>query len=434
MRANPVLHLFPLVKFCLIAAVATGLQGQAYAWKRQPAPIVYKGDGYQANKTGQVATPASAPANMDRATQRLNFTYPGSASKSSTPAPSPLSDAPAQRAYASIAEPQALTVSAASDRMLLKFPGTSLSPTAAEPAEQIDPRPVEPAPRAVSQPVSTTALEPLPAPATPAAKPLEQGPAQLIDGTPTPANTYKVSHDPVPMFDESGLAVVFGSEFANMPTANGEILDQSAFMGAHPSLPLPSLVQVTNAVTGQEVIIRVNDRGPYEDGAVLQVTEAAADALGMQANAQNRVSLRYLGAAPAGVELAGAGEALPDSSARVEQPAPSPAPYVALKPQARPTPQARLQTVSYSPPTAQAATAGDTFYVQVGAFSDIANAQDMQFLLQRDFDVVISPARVNGADFFRVRVGPMQSRDAARGLSDRLRSRGIMSTRIVTDQ
>ncbi|MBU3921143.1 MAG: septal ring lytic transglycosylase RlpA family protein, partial [Alphaproteobacteria bacterium] len=97
---------------------------------------------------------------------------------------------------------------------------------------------------------------------------------------------------------ETGVAIIYGDEFDGLPTANGEIFDQSALTAAHPSLPLPSLVQMTNPATGREVIVRVNDRGPFEDGAALQVSRAAARALGFEGAGQAELTLSLVGNAP----------------------------------------------------------------------------------------------------------------------------------------
>ncbi|MEO0981785.1 MAG: septal ring lytic transglycosylase RlpA family protein, partial [Pseudomonadota bacterium] len=71
-----------------------------------------------------------------------------------------------------------------------------------------------------------------------------------------------------PAYDEQGVASWYGDGFEGRPTANGEIFEASAMTAAHPTLPLPSLVHVVNLDNGREVVVRVNDRGPFEDLAV----------------------------------------------------------------------------------------------------------------------------------------------------------------------
>lgn len=78
---------------------------------------------------------------------------------------------------------------------------------------------------------------------------------------------------------EHGLASWYGPGFDGNLTANGEIFDQDAMTAAHPDLPLPSFVQVTNLENGESVILRVNDRGPVSDRLVIDVSQGAAEQL-----------------------------------------------------------------------------------------------------------------------------------------------------------
>lgn len=89
----------------------------------------------------------------------------------------------------------------------------------------------------------------------------------------------------VPEFDpvisvEHGLASWYGPGFDGRLTASGEVFDQDELTAAHPDLPLPSFVQVTNLENGESVIVRVNDRGPMSDDLVIDVSQGAAEELG----------------------------------------------------------------------------------------------------------------------------------------------------------
>jgi rare lipoprotein A len=81
---------------------------------------------------------------------------------------------------------------------------------------------------------------------------------------------------------EKGLASWYGSDFQGKPTANGETFDKNQLTAAHRHLPFGSLVRVTNRNTGTSVEVRINDRGPWEDGRIIDVSEAAADILQMK--------------------------------------------------------------------------------------------------------------------------------------------------------
>lgn len=256
---------------------------------------------------------------------------------------------------------------------------------------------------------------------------------------------------------ETGVAIVYGDEFDGLPTANGEIFDQSALTAAHPTLPLPSVVQVSNPANGKDVFVRVNDRGPFEDGASLQVSREVARVLGFEGAGQAELTVRLVDekaastvakpreesapkliaasyqapqpakAAPAneladellgGDELAGGTSWTAPKRAEVKWPEP-PAEW-GVAPETKPA----VQKVS--------ASAAGTHFVQLASFSDIGNAETLYRGLNADLPVEIVPARVNGTDYFRVRVGPLASREAAQQLRDRLNAEGKGDGRVVT--
>ncbi len=138
-------------------------------------------------------------------------------------------------------------------------------------------------------------------------RPLENG----VAGAPTSRYTgYKVGQPyqvkgvwyypkDQPSYDEIGIASWYGEQFHNHYTADGEIFDMGMASAAHKTLPLPSLVEVTNLTNGRKVIVRVNDRGPFVDGRVIDMSKAAAEELGFVAAGVTRVRVRYVGKAPA---------------------------------------------------------------------------------------------------------------------------------------
>jgi rare lipoprotein A len=80
---------------------------------------------------------------------------------------------------------------------------------------------------------------------------------------------------------DEGVASFYGSQFAGRRTANGEVFDPNAMTAAHPSLPFGSELRVTNAHNGESVVVRVNDRGPFTGGRVIDLSKAAAQEIGM---------------------------------------------------------------------------------------------------------------------------------------------------------
>lgn len=82
-------------------------------------------------------------------------------------------------------------------------------------------------------------------------------------------------------FRQEGIASWYGAEFEGRPTASGEIFDPGKFTAAHPDLPFGTVLVVTNAVNGEQVVVRVNDRGPFVKSRVIDVSRAAAEKLNM---------------------------------------------------------------------------------------------------------------------------------------------------------
>ncbi len=102
---------------------------------------------------------------------------------------------------------------------------------------------------------------------------------------------------PQPDYDAVGLATLYGSGYRGRRTADGEIFEPSAPSAAHTTLPIPCVVEVTNLANHRRIRVRVNDRGPFAPGRILDVSPAAASALGFQGMA--RVRVRFIGPAPA---------------------------------------------------------------------------------------------------------------------------------------
>jgi rare lipoprotein A len=101
-----------------------------------------------------------------------------------------------------------------------------------------------------------------------------------------------------PSYSAVGMASWYGAAFHGRRTANGEVYDMASLSAAHPTMPLPSYARVTNLGNGYSVIVRVNDRGPYHAGRVMDVSSRVADVLDMKAMGTARVKVDYVGPAP----------------------------------------------------------------------------------------------------------------------------------------
>ena len=131
-----------------------------------------------------------------------------------------------------------------------------------------------------------------------------------------------------------GQASWYGADFHGRLTANGEVFDMQTLSGAHPTLPLPSYVRVTNLENRRSVVVRINDRGPYHDSRVIDVSVRAAKLLGFYDKGLARVRVEYVGRAA----LSGSDDNKLAESLRIDEPV---------------TPLARLATATPTAPTRQ---------------------------------------------------------------------------------
>ncbi len=130
-----------------------------------------------------------------------------------------------------------------------------------------------------------------------AGKPVPKGGGRYTVGRPyrVAGKTYIPSDNP--RYSAIGLASWYGAAFHGRQTANGEIYDMNDLTAAHPTLPLPSYVRVTNLANGRSVVVRVNDRGPFARGRIIDVSKTAAGMLGFERRGTARVKVDYVGRA-----------------------------------------------------------------------------------------------------------------------------------------
>ncbi len=224
-------------------------------------------------------------------------------------------------------------------------------------------------------------------------------------GPPYQANGSWYVPTPEPGYAQIGMASWYGPTFHGQRTASGEVFDQDALTAAHPTLPIPSLVQVTNLESGREIIVRVNDRGPFVGERLIDLSRRGAEVLGFEQTGQARVHVRYLGPAPRRVNADGAHAPVTDLSPTQEAADGEPASL--LPPQA--DDQRRAEPAAYAPPPASAGS----YFVQVGAFSDMANAQRVRDEVAEAGPVQVDVRQTRAGELFRVRVGPWVSREEA---------------------
>jgi rare lipoprotein A len=123
-----------------------------------------------------------------------------------------------------------------------------------------------------------------------------------------------------PNYRAEGVASWYGTDFHGRLTANGEVYDMHGISAAHPTLPMPSYVRVTNLANRRSLIVRVNDRGPYAANREIDLSGKAAELLGFRGNGLARVRVEYIGRAP----LEGSDDRTLVATLREGSPAPAP--------------------------------------------------------------------------------------------------------------
>ena len=191
-------------------------------------------------------------------------------------------------------------------------------------------------------------------------------------------------------YDERGIASFYGNKFHGYKTSSLETYDMYAFTAASKTLPLPSYARVTNLQNGKSVIVRVNDRGPFHQDRVIDLSYAAAVKIGIWPKGTGLVEVR-------GIDP---GQPMPEL-----------------------------------PPPAVVTNGHPGIYLQVGAFSDADNAERVAARLRQAGlgTVQVTDADINGRHVRRVRVGPLADVDSADRASARIEGMGLPRPQVAVD-
>lgn len=234
------------------------------------------------------------------------------------------------------------------------------------------------------------------APNAPRAQPSAGGTYKL--GAPYKLNGIWYVPAEQPNYDEVGLASWYGSAFDHRKTANGEVFDVSLPSAAHATLPLPCYVEVTNLENGRSMKVRLNDRGPFHPGRIIDLSKAAAEQLGYAARGTAKVRVRYLGPAPLN-------PVRPDVTLASNEAAP---------------PASRTPRYQIDPPPLKGVrpVLQKAGLVQAGAFSTREAAERAAARLSRAGETRIDPVRRGSATLYRVMVVADRQQVAALGFPD----------------
>ncbi|MCK7598307.1 septal ring lytic transglycosylase RlpA family protein [Microbulbifer sp. CAU 1566] len=205
-------------------------------------------------------------------------------------------------------------------------------------------------------------------------------------------------------YRERGHASWYGTKFHGRKTANGEVYNMYAMSAAHKTLPLPSYAKVTNLDNGRSIIVRVNDRGPFVPGRIIDLSYTAAQKLGYIDKGVARVEVEALDPA----SLPSASETLAvekDAAARKGLP----------------------QDASFKLP--------ENTFLQVGAYSSASQADDIRGQLAAAFGypVSVSPVQRDGQMLYRVRIGPIAQQRALAALRESVEQQSFGQPQVVVD-
>jgi rare lipoprotein A len=243
-----------------------------------------------------------------------------------------------------------------------------------------------------------------------------------------------------PDYDETGIASWYGYNFHHKRTANGEIFDAEGLTAAHPTLPMPVNVRVTNLDNGHSLVLRVNDRGPFANGRIIDVSAHAAKLLGFYEQGTANVRVTYLSradlpAAPAAAATAIA--AAPTESlqmAALDPTATAPAARVESDYADAPPPQSAPSDSQSDTLAAIPLPAAEHIWVQAGTFSVEDNAERLKDRLSQLGDVTISSIDREGRVLYRVRIGPFDDVGAADAALARLNGLGTSDAKVIAEQ
>lgn len=195
-------------------------------------------------------------------------------------------------------------------------------------------------------------------------------------------------------FKEWGVASWYGKKFHGRETSSGEVYDMHELTAAHKHLPLPTFVRVTRVDNGQSIVVKVNDRGPFVDDRIIDLSYAAAAQLDMLGMGKTDVYIEAL------------------SSHLVDQP----------------IQQAAVESINEDWIDA---TASDLF-IQVGAFSEVPNAQRMLDRVRTVMNMPVAIAHDENRQLHRVRIGPLSNEQMVTDTLNSLASAGIDSYTMVS--
>ena len=238
-------------------------------------------------------------------------------------------------------------------------------------------------------------------------------------------------------YDEVGIASWYGPNFHGKKTANGEIFNQNEISAAHKTLPIPSIVTVTNLENNKILEIRINDRGPFVRGRIIDLSKKAAEVLGVLKNGTAKVRVKINEEKSRKIAMdyenyksfvtkAGISEKIEKKSIDNED----------IKLNNEIIIKSKNLTNSldnvHKNKKKNSTITNNQILVQVGAFSDIRNANNLVKKLS-NFKAYIKREFINDKYFYRVRIGPLSDKSFAEKVIQKLNLEGLINSKIVIE-
>ena len=223
---------------------------------------------------------------------------------------------------------------------------------------------------------------------------------------------YTPAEDPA--YSKTGIASWYGRPFHGQRTANGEIYDMNTLTAAHKTLPMPSYVRVTNLENARSLILRLNDRGPFVNGRIIDVSYRAAQLLGFSEKGTARIQVQAVDGPSE--NLIAARAANPGGGLEIDVAA-APRPQVAVDDLPPPAGVDVAPVEGFQPTLGLGIEPGvmlfevapTDMYVQAGAFAIYESANKLRSELEYLGQVAISSINIGGRQLYRVRIGPIAS-------------------------
>lgn len=248
--------------------------------------------------------------------------------------------------------------------------------------------------------------------------------------------SYVPIADPDHAYQARGVASWYGKKFHGNSTSIGDTYDMYAMTAAHPTLPLPSYVRVTSSANGRTVIVRINDRGPFHSDRIIDLSYTAAHKLGLIGKGSGEVIVERI--LPADIRLAqaqgGVVTASGDAGDQDNAPSISSTPLTESTLTMTELAPVAMRSQTAAPAPTRAASSG-SLYLQMGAFSQAANAQA---LVQRVNSQLQNSAGTSSVvvhqigSLYRVRLGPYDDRDTALRMAQQVADRTGITPSLAT--